>query len=488
MDNSDRRILSFIIARLDGDKISEKSYAQYIEKLVKDGIGGFVVFGGDYEELKNFLTYLQPNASQPLIIASDIEKGVGQQIKGGTIIPSQMGISAGFDLNKDKTDLYSLYSIVIKEAQDVGINLALLPVLDVNNEPKNPIICTRAFSDNPDVVSKYGKFIIKLFESQGLLTCGKHFPGHGGTKIDSHLELPDFINEIEIHLKPFKEAIKVGVSTIMVGHIVAFDMDPSSLSKKAINGVLRQKLRFKGVVLTDAMNMKALMEYENPHTLAFMAGADIILHPEDPYTAMKEIKKAYEEGLINDKMIRQAEKRISKIREKIKKSFSNKFSMPYHDEIKGREYLPLIHKAFKKTVTVIKNEIDELMSHKIIPYLAGAYTDEIKNIFQSYFGFAYELEDYRPSNGIPLIAAFTNIKAAGIEYLLREQQNLLIKEIVSNNEAILVSFGNPYVLKPFKKAKAIISVYDSHELAVLAFLDAFNEGFKNTGRLPVNIE
>ena len=236
------------------------------------------------------------------------------------------------------------------------------------------------------------------------------------------------------------------------------------------------------------MNMKALIEYENPHTLAFMAGADIILHPEDPYAAMKEIKKAYEWGFINDKMISQANKRISKIREKIKKFFSNKFSMPYQDEIRAEEYLLLIHRAFKKTVTVIKNEIEDFRSYKIIPYLAGAYTDEIKNIFQNYFGFAYDLEDYRPSREIPLIAAFTNIKAAGIEYLLRGQQNLLIREIVSNDEAIVVSFGSPYVLSPFKKAKAIISVYDSCELAVLAFLDAFNEGFKNTGRLPVNIE
>jgi len=483
-----KNLMNFIIARLDGEKISDSKYRYYIEDLVRKGIGGFVVFGGEYESVKNFIAYIQKISEKPLIIASDIEKGVGQQIKGGTMIPSQMGISAGFDLNKDKNDLYSLYSIVIKEAMDIGINLALLPVLDVNTEPKNPIICTRAFSDNADVVSEYGKFIIKLFESKGLLTCGKHFPGHGGTQIDSHLELPGFICDIETHLKPFREAIKVGVSTIMVGHIVAFDIDPASLSKKAINGVLRQELGFKGVVLTDAMNMRALMEYDNPNTLAFKAGADIILHPEDPYTAMQEIKKAYKRGLINDNRIREADKRISEIREKIKKSFSNKFFMPYQEEIREEEYLPLIHKAFKKTVTVIKNEIDDFGSHKIIPYLAGAYTDEIKDIFRNYFGLAYDLEDYRPSKGIPLIATFTNIRAAGIEYLLRGQQNLLIREIVTNNEAIVVSFGSPYVLKPFKKAKVIISVYDSHELAVLAFLDAFNEGFKNTGRLPVNIE
>ncbi|WP_169720703.1 glycoside hydrolase family 3 protein [Thermodesulfovibrio yellowstonii] len=469
--------MNLIIARLDGEKINDSLYTHYIEKLVKEGIAGFIVFGGDYDEIKNFIDYLQSIASEPLIIASDIERGVGQQIKGGSLIPSQMGIAAGFDLKENRQELESLYSIVIKEALDVGINLALIPVLDVNREPKNPIICTRAFSDNPEIVSEYGKFVIKLFESYGLSTCGKHFPGHGGTQIDSHLELPYLIYEIEIHLKPFKEAIKAKVSSIMVGHIVADDMKPASLSENVINKLLKQNMCFNGAVLTDAMNMRALIDYENPHALALIAGADIILHPEQPYTALEEIKKAYMQGLISDRRIKEAYRRIKRLKKlKIKKTIIN------------NEDISLIHKAFKKTVTVIKNEINDLNSKKIVPYLTGVYTEEIKKVFQNYFGSAYDLQDYRKSNAIPLIAAFTNIKAAGKEYVLKSQQNMIIKEIISNTDAIVVSFGNPYVLRPFKKAKAIISLYDSHEHAVLAFLDVFNEGFKNTGRLPIKIE
>ncbi|MGC8938240.1 MAG: glycoside hydrolase family 3 N-terminal domain-containing protein, partial [Thermodesulfovibrio sp.] len=239
-------LMNLIIARLDGEKINYLRYRHYIEKLVKDGIGGFVVFGGDYEEIKNFIQHLQSMALEPLIIASDIERGVGQQIKNATLIPSQMGIRAGFDLKKDMAELKALYSIVIKEALDVGINLALVPVLDVNTEPENPIICTRAFSDNPEVVSQYGRFFIKFFESHGLLTCAKHFPGHGATRIDSHLGLPHIADNIETHIKPFKEAIKSRVSSIMVGHIVASDIKPASLSEKTINELLKQKLGFKG--------------------------------------------------------------------------------------------------------------------------------------------------------------------------------------------------------------------------------------------------
>ncbi len=205
----------------------------------------------------------------------------------------------------------------------MGINLALIPVLDVNTEPQNPIISTRAFSDDPEVVSKYGRFVIKFFESYGLLTCGKHFPGHGGTQKDSHLELPVLKDDIEIHLKPFKEAIKSKVSSIMVGHIVASDIYPASLSEKIIDDLLKQKLGFKGTVLTDAMNMKALRDYKNPHALALMAGADVILHPEQPYEVLEEIKLAYERGMITERRIKEALRKINNLRKKDKKNTSN---------------------------------------------------------------------------------------------------------------------------------------------------------------------
>lgn len=487
MKELERKILSIIIARLDGDRISEKSYAQYIERLVKDGIGGFVLFGGDYEEVKKFLAHLQNIASEYLIIASDIERGVGQQIKGRTLIPSQMGIRAGFDLIKDKTELEMIYSIVVKEAKDTGINLALIPVLDVNTEPGNPIICTRAFSDDPEIVSEYGRFIIKFFESRGLATCGKHFPGHGSTQSDSHIWLPTLRNDIKIHLKPFKEAIKERISAIMVGHLVAFDIDikPATLSEKAIR-LLRQELGFKGVVLTDAMNMKALMDYENPHILALNAGVDIILHPDEPYKAMEEIKKAYQDGLIRDGRINEALRRIKRLKKRLI-SFIPTETVSKEDL--SEESL-LIRKAFKKTVTVIKNEIADLKSHQIIPYLTGVYTEEIKNAFKDYFGSAYDLIEYKPSDALPMIAAFTDIKAGGKDHTLAGQQNIKIKEVILNKNAIFISFGNPYIIRFsfFLKAKAIFLVYDCHKSAVLAFLEAFNEGLKDSGRVPVKIE
>lgn len=484
MKELEKIIFSLIIARLDGDKVSDKSYLEQIERLLNDGIGGFVLFGGQYEEIKKFLFSIHNKTSKPLIIASDIERGVGQQIKHGTLIPSQMGIAAGFDIQKDKSDLKALYSIVVNEALDLGINLALIPVLDVNTEKENPIICTRAFSDNPEIVSEFGKFVIKTFKSYGLATCGKHFPGHGSTKIDSHLALPLGPEDINLHLKPFDKAIREGVPTIMVGHLLLPQLDtkPSTLSDKIINRLLKRDLAFKGLVLTDAMNMKALKDYSYPNALALKAGADIILHPDDPYDALKEIVNAFKKGLINEKLIQEAAKRVDGFRIKLK----NQIIRP--QPITNKNFT--VNRAFKKTITLLKNELNGLNSKKIIPYLSGSYSEDLKKIFENQFGSAFDIKNFKLTDSISLIAIFTNVKAAGKEYEIRPEENAMINNIISKQDTILISFGNPYVIRnlSIKKAKTVALIYDSNEPAVRAFLDLFDEGLNTPKKPPIKID
>ncbi|MEN2985478.1 MAG: glycoside hydrolase family 3 N-terminal domain-containing protein [Thermodesulfovibrionaceae bacterium] len=476
---SDSSFLGLIIARFDGDKLIYSDYRKYIEKLTYEGIGGFIVFGGDYETVKEFIFYLQSIAKKPLIIASDIERGVGQQIRGATIIPCQMGIAAGFSLIHNKQELERIYSVVVHEAKDIGINLALMPVLDVNTEPRNPIICTRAFSDDPEVVADYGKFVIKFFESNGVATCGKHFPGHGSTCEDSHLTLPRVYGDLKPHIKPFQEATVAGVSSIMVGHLSVFSsiLKPATLSKKVITTMLKNKLGFNGVVVSDAMSMKAVSNFNNPYVMALKAGVDLILHPEDPYIALEEIKKAYRDGIINDKRIKQANERVDKLRERLKGN-KNVIRQP----IPFKAYLEF----FKKTVTVLKNEIGDLTSLKFVPYLTGAYTSQMMQLFSDYFGLAFDLKEYKAGVGIPLMTIFTEI-GFGKRYFITDEEIRKIKDITSTEKSVVVSFGNPYVVAHFSNAKAIVLVYDSDELAVLSFLEVFKEGLKTTARCPVKI-
>ena len=176
-----KKLYQLIISRLNGHHIHSETYRERILDLVRKGIGGFIVFGGERDGVSAFIDEIKSLTEIPLFIASDIERGVGQQIKGCTNFPSQMAIAAAVDKNnpEDVVLLRDAVRAVALEAIDAGINMPLIPVLDINSNPDNPIICTRAFSDNAADVSWFGAEYIKALEEAGLISCAKHFPGHG---------------------------------------------------------------------------------------------------------------------------------------------------------------------------------------------------------------------------------------------------------------------------------------------------------------------
>jgi beta-glucosidase-like glycosyl hydrolase len=182
-DSAKKSVYQVIISRLEGARISELEYRQRQIELVEKGIGGFILFGGVREEIKPFITELQSLSRIPLLIAADIERGAGQQVRGMTSFPSQMAFAAA--IIRDKGEYLDLLRQAIEaiaaEARDIGINMPLIPVLDVNRNPDNPIICTRAFSDDPELTGWFGSRYIEILESKGLISCAKHFPGHGDT-------------------------------------------------------------------------------------------------------------------------------------------------------------------------------------------------------------------------------------------------------------------------------------------------------------------
>jgi beta-glucosidase-like glycosyl hydrolase len=307
-----KKIAQLIIARLDGNNINKKF--NYYASLVKTGIGGFIVFGGNVKDVKTGIKELQKIADIPLFIAADLEQGLGQQVNGGTLFPPALAV--GNAINKrSKSDISLLkksIEIVAKEAKTVGINVIFVPVLDVNTNKQNPIICTRAFSESARKVAWFGENYIKGIQQHGLFACAKHFPGHGDTSKDSHIELPvvhaDINRLSRIELQPFKRAVKTGVKMIMVGHLLIPALDahmPTSLSEKVINGLLKQTLRFKGLVITDAMNMNAVShlfmakKHKNSEAeacrITIRAGADMLLHPDDPLNVIH-----YLDSLKND--------------------------------------------------------------------------------------------------------------------------------------------------------------------------------------------
>ena len=283
---------SRLVPRLNGREIEKRS--AYYLGLVKKGVAGFIIFGGELETVRMKLKELQAAAHQPLIIASDLEQGLGQQVEGGTIFPPAMAISSALrqvDREKAASILKELYTAFAKEARYAGINTILAPVLDVNTNPENPIIATRAFGEDPATVSFFGCEMVKVLQQNGIAACGKHFPGHGDTETDSHISLPvirkDLASLERNELVPFKAAITSGVSMVMLGHLSVPALDsserPASLSEKTVT-YLRAEMGFSGTIITDAMNMGGLGRYTEREAslIALNSGVDIILHPADP--------------------------------------------------------------------------------------------------------------------------------------------------------------------------------------------------------------
>ncbi|MEK6672259.1 MAG: glycoside hydrolase family 3 N-terminal domain-containing protein [Nitrospirota bacterium] len=281
-----------MIPRLNGDELSSRF--DYYAALTRKGVAGFIIFGGEIDVVRDGLRELQRISERPLIIASDLEQGLGQHVRGGTLFPPAMAIASAVrkaGVGSASSLLTKLYSAFAQEALYAGINTIFAPVLDINTNPKNPIIATRSFGEDPETVSYLGCEMIDIIQGNNVIACGKHFPGHGDTDIDSHISLPVLnrgLFDLENNeLIPFRRAIDCGVKMIMLGHLSVPAIDPSgipvSLSAMAVS-YLRNIMGFKGIVITDAMNMGGIGKFteEEASVMALKAGVDIILHPKDP--------------------------------------------------------------------------------------------------------------------------------------------------------------------------------------------------------------
>lgn len=294
--------------------------------------GGIVLFNGDTRHTPALLADLQKNAAQPILVASDIERGAGQQIAGATLFPhARACANAGLEAVKNFAETTAI------EALACGLHITFGPVADVNSNPQNPIIGIRAFGDNPADVQQHVRTYIDTCRRMGLLTTAKHFPGHGDTATDSHAMLP-VVNRDEqalgqVEFPPFIEAINMGTNLIMTAH-VAFPRlhdttTPATLSAPILQGVLRQKLGFKGAVISDSLIMKAIQPADGDMARyaanLLHAGLDILLDPLHPVPMVEGIVEAVSSGILDEARLDEAIAQIDKLRGRITEKFGSGF-------------------------------------------------------------------------------------------------------------------------------------------------------------------
>ncbi|MBI5193673.1 MAG: hypothetical protein HZA08_09570 [Nitrospirae bacterium] len=530
-----QKLYQLIISRLNGHDIHSEAYRARIIELVRKGIGGFIVFGGELESIRSFIDEMQSLAEIPLFIASDIERGVGQQINGCTIFPSQMAFSAAVDKHnpEDVCMLRDAVRAIALEATDVGINMPLIPVLDINSNPDNPIICTRAFSDNAGDVSWFGTEYIKALEGTGLISCAKHFPGHGDTSIDSHIALPvitkSYDELVKTELVPFVEAVNAGVRSIMVGHLTlpAVDSAPASLSAKIITEILRKKLGFNGLIITDALNMSALDDFDNVPARCMSAGIDILLHPTDPDVTVKQLEEAIYSGMLDKGIIDNAVERIIKAKRDLSKI--KKVHIDYNKHEALSEHIT------ERAITLVKAGLtkdDENGRGRNVPHIFQGRNENgwdknvppILDIGLDRRGFltppegfadenvqliiAGEKKFYDPSvwdgmgvdtkgfstppegfsHSTTIFAIFSETAGwKGRSGINEQEKDLLIDILKSSGKSIVISLGSPYVLRYFSDADVLIAAYGNNEKTQRAVMNCLMGKIEFNGRLPVKI-
>lgn len=286
------------------------------------GVGGVILLGGSAVEVAERCRQLQSWATIPLLLAADIEEGVGQRFSGATPFPppAALGAIAQKNLERAVTLATAMGAYTAAEALAIGLNWVLAPVVDVNNNPANPVINVRAFGEEPTLVSALATAFIQGARAYPVLTTAKHFPGHGDTATDSHLELPVIPHDRDrlqaIEWPPFVAAIAAGVDTIMSAHVHLPTLDaahPATLSPKILTGILRQEMGFGGLIVTDALVMGAIANtYGTAEAAvkAVAAGADILLMPLDPPAAIEAVVAAVESGRIPPERIQASVARI----------------------------------------------------------------------------------------------------------------------------------------------------------------------------------
>ncbi|OIP68664.1 MAG: beta-N-acetylhexosaminidase [Oscillatoriales cyanobacterium CG2_30_44_21] len=301
----------------------ELSTAALQELIGEYGVGGVILLGGSAPEISLKTKQMQLWAKVPLLIAADVEEGVGQRFSGATVFPPPMALQSVSAKYAE-----AMGKITAEEAQAIGLNWLLAPIVDVNNNPENPVINVRAFGITVGEVMGATRAFIAGAKEYPVLTTAKHFPGHGDTSVDSHLQTPSILHDRQrfenVEFPPFSNAIAAGVDVIMTAHIFVPQLDSrniATLSPEIITGILRNHLAFEGIIITDALMMAGISELDSPSeeiaVQAVRAGVDMLLMPIDPIATIKAIVAAVESGEITRDRIEASVARIWQAKQKV---------------------------------------------------------------------------------------------------------------------------------------------------------------------------
>ena len=497
----DERIGQLYIVALYTNK--DQNHISGVRKLVEqERIGGIILMQDDAEQEIVLVNEFQKRSRVPMLFGMDAEWGLYQRIKTAHKFPWAMTLGAIQDNNL----VYEMASKIAEDAKKMGIYWNFAPVVDVNTNPKNPIIGNRSFgSDVQNVIAKALAYAQGL-QDNGVLAAIKHFPGHGDTDVDSHLDLPVVKHSLErlnkIELAPFKALMDKKIGGAMIAHLYVPQLEkgkniPASISYDIVTNLLKNKFRYEGLVITDALNMNAVAKKYPAGELdlrAFKAGNDILLFSQDVPTGKKLIKEAIQKGEISEKRLEESVKKILKTKYLLGlQNLRPLSSEGINNVLNNDSHAKISEKLYANALTLLKDEKQLFpLREKEVYYLPleeashEAFLQELsKEIKVKKISFK-EIQSI-PENAVVIIGLHKDNSTAYKPYRVSWESKRLINQVKSRNKVILNVFGSPYALQDvdISGISSVLVSYENNPLSMKATAEAYLGKQKINGRLPV---
>ena len=509
------------------------SHDRMLEYIEDQGIGGVIMSVGSPTEVAAKLNDFQAHSNIPLIVAADLETGAGFRMRGAVQMPGTIELGGATDFpslmavgaTADPQLAYEMGRITAREARAVGIHIPFAPVLDVNNNPDNPIINVRSFGENPEEVAGLGAAFVRGVQENGAIATGKHFPGHGDTETDSHLGLPSIPHSRarmdSVELFPFRHAIEAGMGAVMTAHISVPSLDggvgdPSTLSSAVLTDLLRGEMEFDGLLFTDAMDMSAISRgygAEEASVRAIEAGADVILMPPSVERAVEGIAAAVESGRIDASRIDASVRRILETKKQMGldrdravqiDQIGQVVGIPAHTQVaaeiaersitllhNGGNLLPLLGTrsarvmsvSFRRSSDVLAGRYFNARLRQTYPRLttAGLDVDSGPALYESL------LRQARQQALVILSTYVTAFSQSGSLALPEEVVDFAGQLTEIGVPHIVVSFGNPYLITELPDVRAYMLAWSGSEVSQTAAAQALFGEIEISGRVPTRI-
>ncbi|MBI4540256.1 MAG: hypothetical protein HY704_12190 [Gemmatimonadetes bacterium] len=529
------KVAQMVMPWVPGDYTPEGSpqRERLLELVDHQGVGGIIVSVGSPTEVAVKLNELQRRARFPLLVAADLEFGTGYRIQGGvfvpngialggaTLFPTQMALGA----TGDPGFAYEQGRITAVEARAVGIHVAFAPILDVNNNPDNPIINVRSYGEDPELVAAMGTAFVRGARDYRLVATGKHFPGHGDTNVDSHLDLPvipvDRRRLEAVELLPYKRSIEAGLGAILSAHIAVpkltkGEVVPATLSRRILTDLLRDDLEFRGLVFTDALDMYAIdrrFERREAAARAVEAGADVLLMPPDVELAIEGVVSAVAGGRIPEKRIDASVLRILQVKEALGLDREREVDIAAIPRSVGiPEHVEVAQRAADRSITLLRDEdglvplglprnasILSVTFRRPADLLAGRYFhNELRSAYarirEVYVGpetppevYDRLLADSRSADLVIVAPYVMAVAYSGSVAVPPEFARFSTGLASAGARHLVISFGNPYLIGEFPEVRAYMLAWSPSEVSQRAAARALLGRLAIEGRTPTRI-